>query len=123
IAPQAFPMAMAAWLMPRWRASSRSTTHVCELRCGWWAQLADHRQAVGAYTGFDRPVRTLRSFAHYRLETAKLDPHLCFHARIECVQRANDFRLAVPRNIAIARKCRQHVLVAEVLGPGFVFLG
>ena len=34
----------------------------------------------------------------------------------------NDLRLPVPRNIAVARKRREHVLVAEILAPGFVLL-
>jgi len=37
-------------------------------------------------------------------------------------ERTNDLGLPVPCNIAIARKCRQHVLVAEVLRPCLVVL-
>jgi hypothetical protein len=42
---------------------------------------------------------------------------------IDRVERTNDFRLPVAPNVAIALKCCEHVLVAEVLRPGFVLLG
>jgi hypothetical protein len=38
-------------------------------------------------------------------------------------ERTDDFGLPVPRNVAVARKRRQHILVAEVLGPRLVLLG
>lgn len=37
-------------------------------------------------------------------------------------KRADDLALAVLSDIAIARKCREDVLMAEILGPGLVFL-
>jgi hypothetical protein len=38
-------------------------------------------------------------------------------------QRTNGFGLAVRRNIAVARKRREDVLVAKILGPSLVLLG
>jgi hypothetical protein len=38
-------------------------------------------------------------------------------------KRADDLRLPVSGNVAVARKRRQHILVAKVLGPRLVLLG
>jgi hypothetical protein len=54
---------------------------------------------------------------------------ISWHRRLDaCVllgfaEPTNDLGLPVRCNIAIARKFRQHVLVAEVLGPSLVLLG
>ena len=38
-------------------------------------------------------------------------------------ERTNDLGLPVPRDVPVARKRRQNVLVAEVLGPSLVLFG
>jgi hypothetical protein len=38
-------------------------------------------------------------------------------------ERAYDLRLPMPCNVTVARKCREDILVAEVLGPSLVLLG
>ena len=49
---------------------------------------------------------------------------ISWHCRLDRVaKRADDLRLPVSGDVAVARKRRQHILVAEVLGPRLVLLG
>jgi hypothetical protein len=49
-------------------------------------------------------------------------PQLHAGALLDHAEPTNDLSLPVPRNVAVARKRRQDVLVAEILRPGFVLL-